>query len=503
MYFDDEESQEKEIPETGEEEYFGDDLASEDEFDTTQVSEREQPDSERENIGGLEQDGIVEVAGDEEDGFSTEDQEEQHTFEAKADVNDVFRQKKGGLDKNRIIGCIVIFVSVFMVVATISLFKGDKRKEEVAKKKKEPAQNVMANYENMAELIEQGELGNYETENTESDESVESEDEEIPAVPQLSEKRYLTESSSSSGTVGKPRPDTSANKLQARSISGIKGLTDTQRTGSSNTAERTEHTNGQNNAYAQFGMPDKSEYMQQMLSMYGQQNGSSYTLQNGQQQKNDFYNKGRENAGMGQWLPVNTVLMGTIFTVELMNNINTDLPGSVSGRVTKNIYSADGQYILIPQGSIVLGNYNSSISYAQSRVQVAWNTLIRPDLYQINLGNMEGTDVQGAAGLKGWINDHPLEYVKAFALMSFVNLINIEFKNQIGAYDNNEYVQNILADAQSVMNQMGTKIVDRAMDIQPTISIKAGTIINVVVNTNLTLPVLEPYPVEQPYRRIK
>ena len=62
MYFDDEESQEKEIPETGEEEYFGDDLASEDEFDTTQVSEREQPDSERENIGGLEQDGIVEVA---------------------------------------------------------------------------------------------------------------------------------------------------------------------------------------------------------------------------------------------------------------------------------------------------------------------------------------------------------------------------------------------------------------------------------------------------------
>lgn len=517
---------------------FSDDLDAAQTFDTSEEQEPEAPPPAEPESGGeaeedmaesilsdtaaaiagdvpeLSTEGVIEVdtadpasASDTAE-LSTEDTPEDAAFTPKASADAVMgKKKKGGLDKNRIIGVVVIFISVFMTAAVVHLFWGDKKDDEAEKKTRNPSENQLANYENMASLIEQGELGNYDTGVTNEEPEEEAFDEDtLPPIPTLAEpdEESTQVVSAGSGTV-KPRPDTSANRLQARTIQGIKGLSDSAH--NSALAEANTQNTGSTNPYAQFGMPPKEEYMQQMLSMYGQQSGASYGTgneyadQNGWQQKNNFYTQGRENAGQGQWLPPNTVLMGTIFTVELMNNINTDLPGSVTGRVTKNIYSADGKYLLIPQGSLVIGQYNSSISYAQSRVQVGWHTLIRPDLYQISLGNMEGTDAQGAAGIKGFINDHPIEYVKAFGFLSLVNLINLEFKNQMDEYADNEYVQNILVDAQSVTTQLGAKIVDRALNIQPTITIKAGTIINVVANTNLTLPVLDPYPVEAPYRR--
>jgi hypothetical protein len=85
---------------------------------------------------------------------------------------------------------------------------------------------------------------------------------------------------------------------------------------------------------------------------------------------------------------------------------------------------------------------NSSISYSQSRVQVAWHTLIRPDGYVISLGNMADTDAQGAAGLKGLVNDHPFQYLKAIALMSVFNIISSEFENTAAGTDN-QYVSSI------------------------------------------------------------
>ena len=517
---------------------FSDDLDAAQAFDTSEVQEEAPlPPAADEAAGETEEDiassilsdtaaaiagdvpelstaGVVEVDAAESDTdeageLSTEDTAEDAAFTPKASADAVMgKKKKGGLDKNRIIGVAVIFISVFMTAAVVHLFWGDTKDDEAEKKTRDPSENQLANYENMASLIEQGELGNYDTgvTNEKREEEEPFNEDELPPIPTLDEPHEESEPvvPSGSGTV-KARPDTSANRLQARTIQGIKGLSDSAH--NTALAEANTQNTSSTNPYAQFGMPPKDEYMQQMLSMYGQQSGASYGTgneyadQNGWQQKNNFYTQGRETAGQGQWLPPNTVLMGTIFTVELMNNINTDLPGSVTGRVTKNIYSADGKYLLIPQGSLVIGQYNSSISYAQSRVQVGWHTLIRPDLYQISLGNMEGTDAQGAAGIKGFINDHPLEYLKAFGFLSLVNLINLEFKNQIDEYADNEYVQNILVDAQSVTTQLGAKIVDRALNIQPTITIKAGTVINVVANTNLTLPVLDPYPVEAPYRR--
>jgi type IV secretion system protein VirB10 len=249
--------------------------------------------------------------------------------------------------------------------------------------------------------------------------------------------------------------------------------------------------------------------MQQYLSQqgaqgntagYGVQAGNTYASQNDQSGKNQFYQNNRNIAGLdGMWLGPVSLWQGTILDATLTSNINTDLPGECTAMVAKNVFSSlDGRFMLIPQNSRLLGSYNSSISYSQSRIQVGWHTLIRPDGYLVNLGNFNATDPQGASGLPGIINDHPFMYLKALGLMSAFRIIANEFSNTASTSDS-PYVQDLMADSRYVVNTLGQKLIDRAMDVQPTITIKAGAKINVVVNRTLNLPPLPPYPVTEPY----
>jgi type IV secretion system protein VirB10 len=311
------------------------------------------------------------------------------------------------------------------------------------------------------------------------------------------------------GGSGSGRPDTKGDPLQGKTISGIKGVSPARRqyAQAGGLYEEAAPAPETANPYARFGMPSKEDYTAQMLSAYGQDGApgygppSAYQDQNDQSGKQRFHTAGREDAGNGAWLGPATIWQGTIFEATLTGNINTDLPGEVTAVISKNVYSSlDGRYLLIPQNSRLFGSYNSSISYSQSRVQVAWHTLIRPDGYAVSLGNMTAADAQGAAGLTGRINNHFFQYVKAVVLMSVFNIINAEFENTAGTTDN-LYVQNLMANSQSVATTMGSKLIDRALDVQPTITIKAGLGINIVANTTLTLPPLEPYGVTQPYHR--
>ena len=201
------------------------------------------------------------------------------------------------------------------------------------------------------------------------------------------------------------------------------------------------------------------------------------------------------------WLPQNALWQGTIFEAALTSAISTDLPGDCTAVVTKNVYSSlDGHLMLIPQGSILFGAYNSSISYAQSRVQVGWYALIRPDGLQITLGNMSATDAHGKAGLKGIINDHPFQYLKALGLITAMNVAVGEFRGT-AQQSANPYIQQLMADSVNITTRFGEKLIDRALDVQPTITVKAGTKINVVTNMNLFIPPLAPYQVNEPYTR--
>ncbi len=301
-------------------------------------------------------------------------------------------------------------------------------------------------------------------------------------------------------------PDTRNDRLQGKSISGIKGLTSTQETYATEynmTKELNAAKAAADKKYTGERVAgDPGVYADKLIASM-KDNGNSYVSQNDQAGKNSFYSNGRGTGGNGTWLGLNTIWQGTVFEVVTTSEINTDLPGEVTARVAKNVYSSqDGRYLLIPQNSVLIGQYNSSISYAQSRAQVIWHTLIRPDGYQINLGGMNGADTKGAAGIKGFVNDHPLAYVKAIVLMSAFGIANAEFQATMGETQN-QYVQNVAANAQQMTNELGQKLIDRAMDVQPTIVIKAGKKMNVVVNQNLSLPAVERIEVTQKYQKGK
>ncbi len=257
-------------------------------------------------------------------------------------------------------------------------------------------------------------------------------------------------------------------------------------------------TNTEAGGYTPASLDRNLDKFLAMQTGYG--NSSSYDMQNNQSAKQEFLNKN----GLGgnyQWNPDYSIWKGTIISIVLDTGINTDLPGQVMGHVTKNIYSSqDGRYLLIPQGSRVFGEYNSSVSYGQNRVQVVWNTLIRPDGLEIYLGSMNGIDPYGVSGYKGWKSEHPFEYLKAFGLIAAYSVLDTKAMNLIDT-QGNTYAQNAMTDVYSETKKLNNKIVDRTLDIQPTIRIASGTEVNLITNVTIDLPPLEPYEVEQKYVR--
>lgn len=466
-----------------------------------------------------------EVYNDEEDsdgsGGDTNDKDADIKYEKKESADDADRKPTGKpkvLNKKFLLSSIIIVLGSLILITFLMPQKSDKKdmnKKPVAERRASVDYSAFAKRRDDSESAAEK---HYEEPEKKTDEKNNNDDEIPPIIPEMEKKPYTQNninynSGKSAGTASMlDIPDTRNDGLQAKRISGIKGLSSTQQSYSTDYQQTVAKNTTQGTARTQnFTMPSKEEYTSSVLNAYTKAYGNAvgnenpYAAQNDQAGKNSFYNNGRnsETAGQGEWLNLNTLWQGTIFEATLTSELNTDLPGEITARVAKNIYSSqDGRYLLIPQNSILYGTYNSSISYSQSRVQVVWNTLVRPDGYQIQLGSMNGTDAKGSSGLKGFVNDHPLAYLKAIGLMSVFSIVNSEFQNSMGN-TNNEYVQNLLANSQSVTLELGDKLIDRAMNVQPTIKIKSGTKINIVVNQNLTIPPCEDIPVTQQYRRYR
>jgi len=227
----------------------------------------------------------------------------------------------------------------------------------------------------------------------------------------------------------------------------------------------------------------------------------SYTIQNNQANKTSFYSSsGSTGILSGNFLPEDILWVGTIIPAVLETAINTDLPGNVIARVTQNVYdSQTGQKLLIPQGTILIAKYNSSISYAQSRVQIVWDLLIRPDGYQIELEGMNGVDPKGMAGLKATYHENWFEYVKAAGIITMFSVANAKMAEEAAKYASNDTAAAVVSQNSQFMNQISGTIIGRAMDIQPTLTIKSGEKINIMLNKNMYLPPLDSYPVTEKY----
>jgi type IV secretory pathway VirB10-like protein len=182
-----------------------------------------------------------------------------------------------------------------------------------------------------------------------------------------------------------------------------------------------------------------------------------------------------------------TVRAGWDIPAVLEQSAVTDLPGEIRARVALGVYDTDhGKCLAIPQNSILIGRYNSNVTYAQERVQVRWTRLIMRDTHQaINLDGMNGQDAEGSSGLTGKV-DHHYKRLIGFAALSSAIAAGVQL-TQNRSY-NNGYPSNGQLMAQSAGSEFGNIGRDLALmnnRRQPTIKLMAGTNFTVRVDRDM------------------
>jgi type IV secretion system protein VirB10 len=184
------------------------------------------------------------------------------------------------------------------------------------------------------------------------------------------------------------------------------------------------------------------------------------------------------------------VQAGNVIAASLITGIRSDLPGQITAQVTENVHdSPTGRFLLVPQGAKLIGIYDSQIAFGQSRVLLVWTRLIMPNGRSIVLERQPGADTAGYAGLEDEVDNHWGALFKA-ALLSTLLGVGSELGATSGTGNNGDIVQALRRGSSDSLNQTGQQAVRRNLNIQPTLTIRPGFPVRVVVNRDL---VLEPY----------
>ncbi len=183
------------------------------------------------------------------------------------------------------------------------------------------------------------------------------------------------------------------------------------------------------------------------------------------------------------------VKMGSVIPAILVSGINSDLPGQIIGQVSQNIYdSVRGEHLLIPQGSKVIGTYNSMLALGQERVLLVWQRLIFPNGDSIDLGGMGGTDQGGYAGFKDQVNNH---FMKIYGNAVLLSLVGAGFQMSQRNSNQQSTPEQIIAAQMGInLTNLSSELLRKQIQVQPTIEIRPGYRFNVMVSRDM---ILEPY----------
>lgn len=181
------------------------------------------------------------------------------------------------------------------------------------------------------------------------------------------------------------------------------------------------------------------------------------------------------------------VMAGTVISASLVTGLNSDLPGLVLAQVTADVHdSATGRQVMIPAGTRLIGKYDSSVSFGQSRVLVVWQRLIWPDGRSLVIDNLPATDVEGFAGLADRVDYHTASLLKGVGLSTLLGI-----SGELGQNSDDDLVEAVRRSVQDTSNQAGQKIVSRQLDVQPTVTVRPGAVLRVIVQKDLNLSLAE------------
>lgn len=205
-----------------------------------------------------------------------------------------------------------------------------------------------------------------------------------------------------------------------------------------------------------------------------------------QQQKSEFAGSSggdRSSQGLQSAPSPWTLSAGSVIPASLITGLNSDLPGMVIAQVSTNVRdSATGRTVLIPQGARLIGRYDSAVAYGQQRALLVWTRIVFPDGSSLELDNMPATDVAGYAGLDDQVDSHTWRLLKGIALST---LLGVSTQLSFGGGD--DLVRAIRQSTQQNAANAGDRITSRNLDVQPTITVRPGWPVRVLVNKDLVL----------------
>ena len=171
----------------------------------------------------------------------------------------------------------------------------------------------------------------------------------------------------------------------------------------------------------------------------------------------------------------------------MITGLRSDLPGQITAQITEAVYdSPTGKILLIPQGARLIGQYDAQVAFGQSRALLVWNRIVMPNGRSIVLERQPGADPEGYAGLEDQVDNHWGALFKA-ALLSTILSVGSETGS---SNEENSLVDAIRRGASDSISQTGRQVVGRSLQVLPTITVRPGFPVRVIVTRDL---VMEPY----------
>ncbi|MEX3727037.1 TrbI/VirB10 family protein [Bilophila wadsworthia] len=183
---------------------------------------------------------------------------------------------------------------------------------------------------------------------------------------------------------------------------------------------------------------------------------------------------------------------GFVIPAIMISGINSDLPGQVMAQVSQNVWdTATGRFLLIPQGTRLIGAYSSDVAYGQERVLMAWQRLIFPDGKTFDIRAMPGADSAGYAGFTDQINNHWFRTISSAILMSGVIAavdLSQDDNNSSDSSDRQRAGDALSEALGQTLGQVLGQIISKNLNISPTLEIRPGYRFNVIAVKDMTLP---------------
>lgn len=177
------------------------------------------------------------------------------------------------------------------------------------------------------------------------------------------------------------------------------------------------------------------------------------------------------------------VMAGDVISAALVTGLDSELPGVVIALVTENVYdTVTGRFLLIPQGARLVGAYDSVVAFGQKRALVVWRRLILPDGWSMPLDNLPATDTSGYAGLRDRVDFHTWRLLQGVGMSTLLGV-----GSELSLDDGSDLVRALERSTQQSASQAGQQIVSRQLDVQPTLRVRPGWPLKVIVHKDLVL----------------